>query len=135
MTFRKSFLPRIFSSKEKTISQTDEDSFDSSVAESESTSRLGSLNFSNLQSQMSDISDRRDFRFSNLDFLCCALFLILVWELICTPTMIDLLELYLCRPWHAFRKSPTDIAEKRNLAGFSEFDECVPMVDKAMDSS
>ncbi|XP_058086125.1 uncharacterized protein LOC131233435 isoform X2 [Magnolia sinica] len=62
MTFRKSFLPRIFSSKEKTISQTDEDSFDSSVAESESTSRLGSLNFSNLQSQMSDISDRRDFR-------------------------------------------------------------------------
>ncbi|XP_058080963.1 uncharacterized protein LOC131229106 isoform X3 [Magnolia sinica] len=80
MTFRKSFLPRIFSSKEKTISQTDEDSFDSSVAESESTSRLRSLNFSNFQSQMSDISDRRDFR-----------------------------------PWHAFRKSPTDIAKKRNL--------------------
>ncbi|XP_058079165.1 type I inositol polyphosphate 5-phosphatase 10-like isoform X2 [Magnolia sinica] len=84
MTFRKSFLPRIFSSKEKTISQTDEDSFDSSeitvefertltfsatppsfrksLSESESTSRLGSLNFSNFQSQMSDISDRRDFR-------------------------------------------------------------------------
>ncbi|XP_058084054.1 uncharacterized protein LOC131231768 [Magnolia sinica] len=51
-----------------------------SVAESESTSRLGSLNFNNFQSQMSDISDRRDFR-----------------------------------PWHAFRKSPTDIAKKRNL--------------------
>ncbi|KAL5994919.1 hypothetical protein ACLOJK_024976 [Asimina triloba] len=91
----KSFLPKIFSSKEKARRKTDDDSLDSSgfkkdediqislstqttqelltelirtnlnvrkFEESESVTRLGKLNFSHLEPQMSSSSDAHDFR-------------------------------------------------------------------------